>query len=301
MRSTRFSFQLVLAVLAVGGGAVIGCSADLASAPSNNDPATPLQDNGSSGGTLSPKPVVDAAAVKADEYNGNPLCHADKSTCMPDDDVSQRSATNVECAALVPPPGLPDAGSPGADLNSMGCRISGVGNRVGPVCSDSSASGGDGVSCEIGGDCAPGFDCVIGDKGSRICRHYCCGGTCKGNQSNGSATFCDVQSLVDVNQKAPVCMPLKHCNKLLGTAECGANETCAVVTEAGDTGCVAVGEKRVGESCDAAHCAANLTCFGQPGARKCFKLCKVNASDCPTSQSCVTNAAFKDATFGVCQ
>ena len=53
--------------------------------------------------------------------------------------------------------------------------------------------------------------------------------------------------------------------------------------------------------CGEAHCAANLTCFGQPGARKCFKLCKVNASDCPTSQSCVTNAAFKDAAFGVCQ
>ena len=94
--------------------------------------------------------------------------------------------------------------------------------------------------------------------GTKACRHYCCGGTCKGNLSNGSATFCDVQTLADVSQKAPVCMPLKRCNKLLGVSECGATETCTVVTEGGDTGCVVVGDKQVGDSCDDAHCGAKL-------------------------------------------
>ena len=299
-RSTRFFLQLGFAALALCACAVFGCSVDAASTSAASAPATPLQDNGlSSSGNPPPKPVEDAAVPKAEPYNGNPLCHVDQKTCMPDDDVTQQSAGNAACVSVVPGP--PDSGLPGADLLSKGCRIGRVGDVVAPQCVLSKGSGGgDGATCEIGEDCAPGFDCVTGTKG-KTCRHYCCGGTCKGNQSNGSATFCDVQALVDVNQKAPVCMPLKRCTKLLGTMECSSNETCAVVTEAGDTGCVAVGEKRVGESCDEAHCAANLTCFGQPGARKCFKLCKVSASDCPGAQSCVTNAAFKDADFGVCQ
>ena len=278
-RSTRFSLQLVLSALALGACSAIGCSIDAASTSAESAPPTALQDNGSSSsGTAPPKPVEDAATTRAVPYNGNPLRHVGKLTCMPDDEVPKCD------------PPVPDGG----------CRILRDGDGVAPQCKPSKVSGGDGAACEIGEDCAPGFDCVTGVKG-KTCRHYCCAGTCKDNQSNGSATFCDVQALVDVNQKAPVCMPLKRCTKLLGSMECSANETCAVVTEAGDTGCVAIGEKRVGESCDEDHCAANLTCFGQPGARKCFKLCKVNASDCPSAQSCVTNAAFKDAAFGVCQ
>ena len=298
LRSTRFSLELSIAAFALGGAVVVGCSVDSAGSSSSSAPTTALQDNGSSGGGVSaPKPVEDAAPPKAAPYNGNPLCHVKPKTCMPDDDVTQRSTVNVECVAVAPT--APDGGQAGADLLNKGCRIVRDGEVIAPSCR-LAADGGDGATCEIGEDCAPGFDCVTGDKG-KVCRHYCCSGTCKGNQSNGSATFCDVQALVDVNQKAPVCMPLKRCKTLLGTTECSANETCAVVTEAGDTGCVAIGDKRVGESCDEAHCAANLTCFGQPGARKCFKLCKVNAGECPAPQACVTSAAFKNAEFGVCQ
>ena len=117
---------------------------------------------------------------------------------------------------------------------------------------------------------------------------------------NGGATFCDIQSLVDVNQKAPVCMPLKRC-KLLGTGECTATETCAVVTESGDTGCVTIGEEQVGASCDLDHCAAKLTCLGQPGSRKCYQLCKVGSGDCGSPQVCTTSTLFKEPTYGTCQ
>ncbi|CAN5835969.1 hypothetical protein BH11MYX4_BH11MYX4_68800 [soil metagenome] len=301
MRSTRFSLQLVVAGLALGAWAAVGgCSLSATSAGSESAAASPpLEDQGTSSSGSIPKPVADAAGIKASPYQGNPLCHVASSTCMPDDDLAQRSTGNVECVTPAPPP--TDGGPAGTDLLSKGCRIGREGDVVAPRCLLAASAGGDGATCQIGEDCAPGFDCVAGDKGTKTCRHYCCSGSCKGNQSNGSATFCDVQSLVDVNQKAPVCMPLKRCSKLLGTNECSANETCTVVTEAGDTGCVVVGDKQVGESCDEAHCAAKLTCLGQPGARKCFKLCKVNASECPSTQSCVTNAAFKDADFGVCQ
>jgi hypothetical protein len=295
LRSTRFTFQILVAGLVLGASLAVGCS-DQTAASDSVAPGAPLQEDGTSSGST-PKPIADASSARGTPYHGNPLCLADEKTCMPDDDGYQHSLTNVECAVLAPDAGDAQA----ADFKAKGCRIYGdKDTKVGPICLDAAPNGRDGESCTQGSDCAPGFDCVAGDRGS-TCRHYCCGGTCKGNLSNGSATFCDVQSLIDVPQKAPVCMPLKRCSKLLGTGECATNESCTVVTESGDTGCVPIGDKEVGQSCDLSHCAAKLTCLGQPGARKCFKLCKVNASDCPYGQTCVTSAAFQDGDFGICQ
>jgi hypothetical protein len=296
LRRSGFPFQ-VLAVLALGASAEAGCSAQATTAAADGR-TVPLEDTGSGGGPQ-PKPVRDAAAPAALPYRGNPLCHASAVTCMPDDDSEQHSLTNEKCATQAE---KTDAGTQG--YPSPGCRIALVqaSQSLAPECFLKAApSGRDGTTCQVGADCAAGFDCVADDKGAKTCRHYCCGGTCKGILSNDSATFCDVQGLVDVPQKAPVCMPLKRCSELLGSGECGSNESCTVVTEEGDTGCVVVGDKQVGESCDESHCAAGLTCLGQPGARRCFKLCKMSASDCPGYQSCVTSAAFQDADFGLCQ
>ena len=292
-------------MLALGVAAsVAGCSTESTAADFSPGTTPALTDNGG-GGPFTQKPAEDAAPTKSPPYRGNPLCHVDPSSCMPDDDgyhAPNNTQTTKVCAT--PPPDAGDA-SPGADFMSPGCRIT----NTGPGCFPKAApSGGDGASCIGGEDCAPGFDCVVGERGTSSCRHYCCAGTCKGNTSvSGSMTFCDVQSLVGGSDrgslKAPVCMPLKRCAKLLATGECASTETCAVVTEAGDTGCVAIGEKQVGESCDESHCAVTLTCLGQPGTRKCFKLCKVNGSDCPGTQTCATNAAFSknNSDFGICQ
>jgi hypothetical protein len=211
---------------------------------------------------------------------------------MPDDDGDHRTSGTLECAVA-----STDAG-PG---NTDACRIGQESVVFKAMCKVGEAgSGTDGAACEAGADCAAGFDCVTGDKGS-TCRHYCCSGTCRAQTSvSGSGTFCDVQTLTDVGQKAPVCMPIKRC-ALFGTGECGANETCAVLTETGDTGCVAVGEQQVGASCDADHCAAGLTCVGQPGSRKCFKLCRVNGVDCGPALACTTSTMFRAPEFGTCQ
>jgi hypothetical protein len=220
---------------------------------------------------------------------------------MPDDDAYHQTTGTQQCAT--PPPDAGDGGTAGT-FQSLGCRIGreAVSGLIATMCEKTNAlAGGDGATCETGADCAAGFDCIGGDKGTKSCRHYCCSGTCKDQTSqSGGATFCDVQSLVDVNQKAPVCMPLKRC-KLLGTGECAANESCAVVTETGDTGCVTVGDQQIGAPCDEDHCAANLTCLGKAGARKCFKLCKVSSSDCGPLQICATTTVFKDPNFGICQ
>jgi len=304
--STRFLFRsrITVAALAVAGSAAlaaVGCSTATAAGAAADSPASGLNDDRNSGTGVPALAAEDGGAPKAALYRGNPLCNfMPRGGCMPDDDSSRLTAEALKCG------GESDAGDAGmaATVDSMGCRIHReTVDTFAPECLaiNVAAAGGDGVACKSGTDCAAGFDCVAGDNGTKQCRHYCCAGTCKGHESqSGGATFCDVQDLVDVNQKAPVCMPLKHC-ELLGTGECNTNESCAVVTESGDTGCVAVGEKQVGASCDADHCAAGLTCLGTAGSRECFKLCKVSSNDCGAAQICATSTVFKDPNFGICQ
>jgi hypothetical protein len=198
-----------------------------------------------------------------------------------------------------------------ADAAAKGCRIvfdEATEGAYAPRCeAEANRHGLDGTSCEKGSDCAPGYDCIEGEKGA-VCRHYCCAGgsTCSEFSSqNGGPTFCDIQKLVDGNEhKAPVCMPLKKC-KLLTPSECSDStllkETCAVVTEKGDTGCVIVGKAQAGDSCDEEHCGVGLTCLGNWGDRRCYKLCRTERSDCGPTQTCTTGAVFQDTTFGVCK
>lgn len=297
-RSTRFSLKVALAALALGASASVGagCTSDATSAFADDQPGAPLDDQGAMNGE--PTPPTTDASVKPALYRGNPLCKV-TDQCMPDDDGYRRTSGTPEC---VPP--ASDAGDAAAadEGPTYACRIARTQGTIASTCvEDGAGDGVDGTSCEVGTDCAAGYDCVAGEKGTKTCRHYCCTGSCKGQSSqNGGTTFCDVQPLVDVNQKAPVCMPVKRCT-LLESGECSAAESCAVVTEAGETGCVTIGDKQVGASCDEDHCAAGLTCLGQPGSRKCFKLCKVNANDCGPSLVCTTSTVFKEPDFGICQ
>jgi len=181
------------------------------------------------------------------------------------------------------------------------CRVRKRGDGYVASCEDeTNGLGTDGATCTEGADCAPGFDCIAGDKGG-TCRRYCCSGSCAAQTAhNGGPTFCDIRKLVDFTEHlVPVCLPLKTC-KLLQAGQCGDTETCAVVTEKGDTGCVEIGNANVGDSCESQHCAAGLTCFGSPGDRRCYKLCKVDGADCGPTQKCTTGAVFQDTTFGVC-
>jgi hypothetical protein len=220
---------------------------------------------------------------------GSPLCgNVRAAKCTPDDLET--------CGAYLSP--SPDSGTAAADAATMGCGIVG---EV-PDCRAADRRGVDGVSCTQGADCAPGFECVDGDKGP-VCRRYCCSGSCENQRSqNGGPTFCDIQKVVPSSndQRAPVCMPLKTC-KLLHAGDCSDKETCAVVTEKGDTGCVPKGNAKVGESCDVDHCDIDLTCLGSPGDRRCYKLCRVDGADCGPMQTCTTGSVFQNTTFGVCK
>jgi hypothetical protein len=229
---------------------------------------------------------------------------AEDPECLPDDDgVISLPYEGLRCAE----PPL-DGGSD-ASTKAKGCRLhaqndgpSGTAPAYAPHCSrDADRNGTDGVSCASGTDCAPGFDCVEGDKGP-VCRRYCCSGSCEEQTSqNAGATFCDLRRLVDsLDHKAPVCMPLKSC-KLFAAGDCSELETCAVVTEKGQTGCVERGTAKAGEPCETDHCEAGLTCLGSAGGRRCYKLCRIEGSDCTPTQTCTPGSIFHDMTLGVCQ
>lgn len=289
---------LVLGLVLRGPGC--GDASSASSFQGDGKPAGITDDTPATGATSSF--AEDAAAPKA-LYRGNPLCRIGDgrdgrgaNSCSPDDDGVSRTRNTLACATAAPDP---EAGAEDPS-DVRGCRITRHDGEVAPTCSMATRDGTDGVACATGAECAPGFDCVEGASGS-VCRRYCCMGTCDGQSSqNGGGTFCDVQKLVDANWIAPVCMPIKGC-KLLTDGECADGETCAVVTENGEAGCVAVGEAQVGASCDAAHCAAGLTCLGQPGNRRCYQLCEVGGTTCKGGQTCQTSTVFKDAVYGVCQ
>lgn len=275
----RFAF--VIGTVALGA---IACSAETTDLTSAKAGGNPTNTDAASGSEEPPTPTPIAtadASPPVDAYKWNPLCHiVQEPVCVPDDD-GRSTALGPLCKG-----------------DASGCRLARESSSVVPACKATTEKGLDGVACQTGADCARGFDCVEGTKGN-VCRHYCCTGSCGTNTSqNGGDTFCDVQKLVDPMAKAPVCMPLKRCT-LLKLGECAENETCATVGE-GRTGCVAKGEAGIGKPCDDTHCAADLTCIGQPGSRKCYQLCKVGGAGCPAYQMCKTSAVFSDPSFGVC-
>jgi hypothetical protein len=284
--------------------AALACSvAACGETSATSDLAVPDENAGAGddgGGTTAPD--TDAATPKAGTVRGNPLCNVQQGQdqeCMPDDDGANPTAGQKPCATALPEGGIDGA----AAATAQGCRLTkGNDSTVVPACLSASYAGTDGAKCTSGADCAPGFDCVDSDGGAgTFCRRYCCLGTCGDQSANSGHTFCDVQKLVDTGTKAPMCIPLKPCT-LLSTQQCATDETCAVVNDDGETGCVPRGGKQNGESCEDEHCALNLTCLGQPGNRKCRTLCKVDGAQmCANGQVCKTTSAFKDPTFGICQ
>jgi hypothetical protein len=235
----------------------------------------------------------DASAAGQSETKRG-ICGVTNDQCMPDHDGHEAIDAGPSCVTPA------DA----APTGYRGCRMKREPNGdFIPQCGNADSRGVEGMSCATGLDCAPGFDCVEGEK-SPVCRRYCCTGSCEGQLSaNGGPTFCDLQlqKSFDLDQhKVPVCMPIKTC-KLLQNGECSETETCAIVTEKGDTGCVPKGNRKAGEACDDEQCDGNLTCLGNPGDRRCYKLCRIDGSDCAPTETCTTGAVFQDTTFGVCK
>lgn len=248
----------------------------------------------------------DAGTVESDEAATGPgtlgvsrLCSASQ-LCLPDDDGTFLPRLGFEpCATPVVDGGVEPP------RHDKACRIVGGVSQCNPGDAGADRQGVDGVSCSSGSDCAPGFDCVVGDTSrGAVCRRYCCAGSSACNEhtsANGGRTFCDVQSLEETGALVPVCLPIKQC-KLLKAGECSASETCAVVSDKGETGCVTRGLQAAGASCEEAHCNVGLTCLGSPGDRRCYALCSMSDdSACEGPKKCTTSSLFPDTNTGVCR
>jgi hypothetical protein len=306
--AVRRGLWFVPLALGAGVGLGVGCASTSSDGSPGASNATAPSSDLPGDGTSAPTPN-DAAAIAF--LHGNPLCNMSSNSCSPD------SETIASCSPDV------DAGLAAASALAAACRIDlqaspDGGSGYVPTCfdpTDAARAGVDGATCASGADCAPGYDCIIGAK-SGECRHYCCSGSCDNTMSkSGGPTFCDIQQLFSLDRKkplAPVCMPIKKC-RLLMPGDCAASpspdvpgESCAVVTEAGDTGCVAEGKAMVRESCDTEHCAGPpdsvpLTCLGTAGDRHCYQLCTTDGNQCPSGQTCTTGSLFQDTTYGVCK
>lgn len=292
----RLSFIIVGALLLHAGCSEVGEGSGL-----NKGAAPPQNDQAASAPTGRGETTFDAGNVDAALANGaSPLCGL-KNTCVPDETTSD--------ACKQPP----DAGTQSDDDTAQlgnACRVTKQQGETtyGPQCLVGKANyrGTDGVACESSTDCAPGFDCVGPSGGAehgQVCRHYCCTGSCEGQKAqNGGPTYCEPQPLVPTSDgvRIPVCMPFKKC-ELLQVDACSRGESCAVVNDKGDTGCVATGPSKEGDSCDREQCAANLTCLGTVGDRKCYRLCLTKRPECGEGQSCITASVFQDSKYGVCK
>ena len=291
------SVSLTRTMIALGlTGAVtaaMGCAASSALPFDLNPPSDGGTQTGTAGSADGEPSDVDRTPdAPTSNYRGSPLCRVSTTAegCMPDD-------TGTEVACYTDPPST-DGSTNVTDI--QGCRLVRTDTDVAPECVAANLDGTDGRGCSASEECAPGFDCVAG-AGGWVCRRYCCAGTCDDQVTqSGGPTFCDVQLLANSAITAPVCMPLKRCT-LLEPGTCAEGETCAVVSDAGDTGCVTVGDAGAGAFCEDTHCATGLTCLGAPGNRKCYELCRVSDSTCSGGQTCKTSALFKDPTYGVCQ
>jgi hypothetical protein len=267
------------------------------------DAATIMTGSGSSGGGS------DAATW------GNPLCRLSQASadgglygCNPD-----QPASSIDCAM--------DGGAAAGDGGSYACRVqpappssSGMNSPTTPAtgCSASSGDRVDDAECTTSNDCAPTFECVgtAGGTAGR-CRQYCCAGNSAcGDPDAGLATrFCDVQFLNQASATpVPVCMPIDPCNlqdQLLAATPptCPQTQTCAVVREDGQTGCVDIGGQGPGDSCERDHCQAGLVCLGAPGQRVCYTLCDTqNGAQCTAPEKCQGGLPlFQDPRVGVCR
>ncbi len=196
----------------------------------------------------------------------------------------------------------PDAGADAATATES-CRVVlGAGQKTEATCSKA-GTGGDGASCTSGADCKPGFECV----GTGTCRAYCCDDsvctTMTTNNQSYETFFCDVASEhASSGAIVPVCNVVQHC--ALFTDQCNVGEACTIVEINSGSSlvatCDAVGDAKLNESCETAHCAAGFACIGTIGQRTCQQLCDT-MHPCPTSSSCnMKSQALMQYKVGIC-
>jgi hypothetical protein len=236
------------------------------------------------------------APTPANPRRGSTLCSVPTAgaRCWPDDPGVPSTACLTEVMERFDggvPPSF-DAGAVAEEPGSLACHVRKSASGVTQQC-DVPGAGKAGAPCQTADECGSGLDCV-GSPGR--CRAYCCAYECSDPQ-----THCGLEALVDGSHTVPVCLPTVPCRLL--SNDCGSKRTCTVVTNDGTTSCVDVGGAKAGESCEEQRCEGGLACLGQPGGRRCFRLCRVDdGSSCSRQQRCKGSVQlFNDPNIGVCE
>jgi hypothetical protein len=239
-----------------------------------------------------PPTYLTEAGASADAGNptnlkGNPLCVTPTiGACSPqlDNSGQQKEAGTADdqCHTLLDQ----DGGE------TYACHVTKQANgTVAPTCTPAGSST---AECSTQATCKAGYECVGAQIGT--CRRYCCDPT-----ACDPSSFCDVQSIVALDVRVPVCTPIQSCD-LFGACR-DASQQCGIVDQTkGTTSCLDIGPRTEGEECETDHCAKDLVCLGNLGSRKCFQLCDTkNASSCAIGMRCLTNSVtFKSADVGIC-
>jgi hypothetical protein len=290
-------------------GCSLGISAASPTGPGGDDNLNGYDAGPGDGSTDAPIPESGH-----DLYQGSPLCALTYTSACDPDDTHPDCMTAADDGGSRPP--LPDAGAP----SPFACRVAIDDGKPTATCDSSSVTNPLGYSsspCTTGGDCAPGYECVLeeaadGGAGKR-CRHYCCNEQECGEVSG--SYYCGIQPVADnsgssVWQNVPVCMPVVTGCQLLSTTGCPLGQTCSVVREGSSTDnyaatCVDTGHAQAGDSCETENCGPGLACLGTPDQRTCWQLCDAN-HPCGTGSGCTLGqppyfSADTVSSFGICQ
>lgn len=204
-----------------------------------------------------------------------------------------------------------DSGAPITDAGASLCLVAACDPRSPDGCDEGScvlwtessscetSPGGysAGTSCASTMDCAPGLACFLTPEGGK-CGRICC----PGDECTDGAICAGSGVLVDGTESSwGRCLPPRSCDVLRPSESCESREGCYIVDAEGATQCRVAGTAGAGEACAAQEdCQSGFFCGGITGSRRCVRICRLGAGECPASEGrCVAQAHSPEGT-GFC-
>lgn len=201
-----------------------------------------------------------------------------------------------------------DAGAPLCDVMECDPREPAVGCSTGacvlwsddPACSSEMPGRlSAGMPCAEVGECGGGLACFLVD-GAGVCAPVCCPtedtACAVGSRCGGSGV------LVDGTETGwGRCVAQVSCELLAAETGCEPREACYLVDTTMMTECRLAGTAGAGESCAVQEdCQPGFFCGGIAAARRCVRLCRIAAGDCPTAEGRCIAQSHTPADIGLC-
>lgn len=157
-----------------------------------------------------------------------------------------------------------------------------------------------GAECTAASDCAPGLACFLAE-GRGVCGRVCCpadGEACvdEGATCGGSGVLID-----GTETSWGRCLARRTCDVLEPERTCEAREGCYIVDRDGATECRVAGSGGPGDSCEVQEdCASGFFCGGFGPGKRCVRICRIGAGDCPTEEGRCVMQSQTPVGVGLC-